>query len=511
MFGIESRRDKMVIGLILGIFLLQLFLALKIRAVEDESWLSIPAYTLLTQGKLAIPVFDTNEREYFVAPPALPIFLASAFKLGGTGLIQGRIVSMFFGVLTLMVFFFLARRLFGASVALVALALLAVDNLHFLASVTIRPEILVTFFTLLALFFIFNFLEKGSSFYTLLAGISVGLGLSTHPHAAGGFISIMFILFLTFKGRTFSNKGLYLFLGGTFLALLPYLLYLLAVDMGSGFSLLKSQVLRRAPGISFRVAEAASPINWAFLAVKKEILERYRDFLMFPYRLPAIMAILGGLAYSFYARRSKQILLASIVGIHLVIFAAMDNKNARYMAIISPYFALLVAVAVCSFLSFAQKKDFQRKLQTIAALALIAAFGVSQLLGNSIYLYKFKNSDYYQFMAELKKNIPEGASVYGTVAYWFGFHDRRYYAYDRVSFESATQRRQPDIYILDDRAMTSQPERRGLRLKLHDYLARNGTLLGQVKNPFYGELKIYQVVYPPGTEHNSSSSKLPGG
>ena len=58
------------------------------RWVEDESWYSVTAHTLLTRGELRVPIFQEGSPTVLVdpRPPLTHIIMAGFFKVLGTNL-----------------------------------------------------------------------------------------------------------------------------------------------------------------------------------------------------------------------------------------------------------------------------------------------------------------------------------------------------------------------------------------------------------------------------------------
>ena len=131
--------NKITYLILLGIivlFLAQTLYNPTIRCVIDEPWVSVPAYTLITEGRLTLqPIFVSNQS--LLWPPLLQLLLAPIYKIAGVGLIQGRILMIFFGLLAVILTFYTTRLLFNPSIALLATGFIAVDNIFFLASRTL--------------------------------------------------------------------------------------------------------------------------------------------------------------------------------------------------------------------------------------------------------------------------------------------------------------------------------------------------------------------------------------
>lgn len=489
---VRRTRTHVLLAIVVGLFVLQTGWHITTRVVQDEPWVSVPAYTLLTTGRMTFePVFSDSEPT--VWPPLLQLLLAGVFKLAGVGVAQGRWLTVFFGVLSVVLTFQTARLLYKSElVALWASIFLSVENMFFLASRTIRAEIVVTFFTLLGLFFFLVAGRENRAVWHLLAGLSVAFGMSTHPHGFLGTVAIA-VSYVKYY-RAGQQKGVFLYLAGVIAGSLPYLLFLLITDAASGFAAFRHQVTAFAP------SAAGDP--WLLTSVRNEIAIRYTRYLFSPYRVPIAIASLAVFVAGFVTKKREDSALSLIVGVHLVLFVLLltKQKSVRYFALVSPYVGLLTASMLTSLLSSMHVKQGYRKLLKLALIvAIVGVLGVGQLIGNIFYHYTYRHTKYREVSDQLREIISPGASVFSIVTFWFALHDHPFYSYNRVSLEDALNKYQVQVFILDDSFMVNgvfgDEQYNGLRSELGAFLAQHGALIGEVDNWFYGDMKIYSVQY----------------
>ena len=90
-----SRGSRIWLGIAVLLFLLQELPLFKARWVEDESWYSVTGYTFLKEGRLRNPTFaGTSDSRVDMKPPAMPLTLASAFRVFGVGVVPARLLSL---------------------------------------------------------------------------------------------------------------------------------------------------------------------------------------------------------------------------------------------------------------------------------------------------------------------------------------------------------------------------------------------------------------------------------
>lgn len=134
---------------------------------------------LIFQGQYS-PFFERG-----LGREALFFYLqAVSVALFGIGVLQLHLVSALIGIITVLATFFLAKNLFNQRVAFFTAFFLATSTWHTTLSRTGFRAILVPFFA--TLFFYFAYLvlkensEKKRKLFTILAGLSLGLGFYTY-------------------------------------------------------------------------------------------------------------------------------------------------------------------------------------------------------------------------------------------------------------------------------------------------------------------------------------------
>ncbi len=500
MNSINPRGTRLALCGILMLYLAQGAIGLPLRWVEDETWYLLPAENLLREGRMRIPVFNTPDRQIWNAPPLLVLIEAASWLVHDMTVVQARLVPLACGFGAVLLTFLLGRRLVDDRVGLVAAFLVASDNLIFLTSRTVRPDILVTFFTLLALWLLLKSIQEKRLAWTIASGVAIGAAMSSHPNGAVAALCGVLML-LTFEGwQTLRQPRLYLLTLASTLAFLPYVLWAVLSDAANNYAGLRAD-------IAIQTGRQSSFISGIGRSVIREVRERFRDFIQFPYRVHVGVLTLGALVMGALSRNRVSRFLVGCVVAYLLFFIVVTNysKNVRYLNAAMPYVALLWAqgiVFLWSRPSTAAGADGKRgpTFSRLAALALAGLIGVSQIAGNFYYHWKFRNADIGAVCRRIDALIPERSTVYGGMVFWAGLHQgHSYVPYQRMPWRQAIEEFQPTILILDDRIMVagSYPgEFDELREELHDYVDLHGTLLGQVPNDFYGDLKVYAVEPP---------------
>jgi hypothetical protein len=145
----------------------------------DEAIFSETAANLVQHGRYAFTVQSPDQLSdldfRISAGPTVILPVALAYKLGGVGLVPGRVVAGCYLVLAFLALYLAARRLWGSAAALlaVALALLGTDVFYWGRSVLGDIPALGLF--LLGLWFLSQGLDAGLNLPLFLGGIFLGL------------------------------------------------------------------------------------------------------------------------------------------------------------------------------------------------------------------------------------------------------------------------------------------------------------------------------------------------
>ncbi len=156
----------------------------------DEAMNGNNALQALETGEFKIFYPENNGREGLfinIQAISLKIFGPEPWALRG--------VSAFFGTLTILGLYLLAKEIFGKNPAYFAAFFMAVSFWHINFSRIGFRAIMVPFFTVFAFYFLFKALRTQKLYCYILAGISLGLGL--HTYIAFRFVPVLAILVLS--------------------------------------------------------------------------------------------------------------------------------------------------------------------------------------------------------------------------------------------------------------------------------------------------------------------------
>ncbi|BAH74912.1 glycosyltransferase family 39 protein [Solidesulfovibrio magneticus] len=159
--------------------------------------------------------------------PPLFYFLLKGASLFGNSEIAFRSISVFAGIVGVVLMFFLVRRMFGVRMALLAAVALSVFPYHILLSRTPRPYALMVDFEIICMLFIVNYIKSDKVFWLVL--LSFVNGIMCFIHYQGFFIvgaQGVFLVVYLFMQRRMSWKVLAWFILSSALFLIPSLFYI---------------------------------------------------------------------------------------------------------------------------------------------------------------------------------------------------------------------------------------------------------------------------------------------
>ncbi len=458
------------------------------RWVEDESWYSIPAHTLLQEGRLRNPTFADTDAESRVdtRPPAMPLTLSLMFAALGTGVAPARLPSLLAGLGLVIVVYQLALELVGAWAAVLASILVATDNFLFLAARTARPEALVTFFCTLGFLLYLKSSRRSAAWLAFLSAGAIGVAMNYHVTAIPAALSLG--VFLVCEFRSAQRRRMAWMAGlGLLLLILPFAAWVRSTP--SHYAAFKTMYGQGETESTAEKLQAERTRYSDFLGLSSQ---RFHLPFRFPSRLPVVLAIAFSAAVLCrYNRKLLWPILVVLLG-NLLGWVYLVNKTSRYFAIVAPALAILVAAAAAT--------AWSRKRWGRPAACLLVFSMFSQLAGNLLLLYRARHANYQSVGAELRAIIPPNESVYGAITFWMALHDRKYCSFDRTPLAYAITERRPSFLIANDRVMTGgsgygQDNFAGLRAAVTAFVQTHATLVGQVPDPFYGDLMIYRIHY----------------
>lgn len=261
---------------VLLIAVLPLLISFKLLSLKDppvwpdESVFYDMAKNLITSNSLEARIYggtNADVRNTGLGYPSLYFYTLSYFTdIFGSDIETVRIMSLIFGISSLVTFFFLLKLFFNNNyLSLLGTIILSLDIFFARSSRTGRMEITTFFFMLASFLFYILAQKKKQNIYFLLAGIASGLAVLNHP--MGAIAPIIISTNILIMGDNFKRK-----LSPLFIFIFPVILALLFWVLKSGnlFELIStygSHLQDKSPKLPFAFILFQTNFSWWILFV----------------------------------------------------------------------------------------------------------------------------------------------------------------------------------------------------------------------------------------------------
>ena len=411
-----------------------------------------------------------------------------ALRVGGLGLLQGRLVSLAWGGLLLMLVFLIGRRLYGPFGGVLAAFCLALSRPFLVASHMVRPDVVLAAMLAGACLLALRGAQERLPRANLAAGLLLGLALDVHLNALAFMPLVGFVYPAVLGGRFGRDRSTHLFALGLALGALYYLLVRVAPDPGQFASASSFWI-----GIDKRPPILSADPAWML----GEELGRFRVYFTEDRRLElavlvAAMALAAGRAVR---RRQADPLLLGLAAAFGLFVTIVSSKSEFYVVLFYPWLTLLLAGAAVRAIGLAPQLRVPLGVLAVAAVPFV--FGlqdnyedIATAAGN------FGERGYYALIDEIRPVIPAGASILGPPLFWIGLSDHPYtdyYVWERLRaerrerFSDYVARLKPDLVVLDVKS------RHQVAINSPGFLESNGVLLKTVKHVGFDRVEVWKL------------------
>jgi len=510
MKGLKYNLDLVIVALIIATFVTVAAQRLGTVPVPegDEAYMSQVTYEMLYRNKVAVPMMrylgGNIENAWHSRTPIYFLLLRGFHKIFGFGLVEGRAFNLATAALTLLMVYFVGRRLFDWRAGLIAIVLLVGDPVFFERSRFLRNDFAAAAMALIA-FYLFEVAQRRASVkYYIASGLAAGAGVMCHINILYMVGAIALLILLKEGWRALTSINVYAFAGSAAVVMSYEVIYAL-VDYRNFL------LQNRDDELHFRLIESGG--IWQNLAEERlRYLKWFDGGLVFP-GLPQttlrIFQVLTAAAIIFlaiiFARRFKQgdlvadprMRLAVVIVVSVLFHALIvSQKRVFYLAHIVPWFAMAVGVMLRDGLDRLRALRIEnwpraRLVYGIAAsAAIIAALGFTVLLvdQNRRYLSAVGDSklaSFSEFAGVIRSIVPEDLCPVAVKnpAIWLAFPEKD------DCFATIESRMKSNLDLDgNDYALITRPN----SIPDADY-----HLLGEMRNTAYGTLLIFYTGRDP--------------
>ncbi len=362
----------------------------------DEMGVYVPgAFHMKDAGHISL-LPGSLEPRFSRGHPLLFTFCnALVFKIFGDTITAGHLFALFLGIVTLVLFFIIAKNLFNRKIAFFATVLLSAQPIFFTLSVQLLPEMMLTFFTLLC---IYGILKEKWAFYALFGS----LAMLTKESAIVIPATALILLFLQSIRNIdfFTLKRFRLFLLGA-TPLFIFGLFLIIQKIQNGW---------------FFFPEHLGYIHWETQKISKEAGRLFNDMFTGQGRWMIGIFFLAGIVICFFSNllkvepKVKIIRTFSLFILLAFIFALINYYLTRYILYVIPF--IVLGGTYTAILLF-EKIFHKLKVIQWAIVILFCGYGVS-LGHNNMY----KTPATCDMSYKLVVNVSQQAIHWAEQQYW---------------------------------------------------------------------------------------------
>lgn len=395
---------------------------------SDESWLSGLSRNMLESESFSVTesFFDLFPRE----PHAIKILFhslqISIIKVFGYSLFNMRMISLVFGILSLLFFYKIIQQIFSNHwLSLLTTIMISVDIQFIYASHFARQEILLFFIFIYAFYYNISHIHHISIKHSIVTGILIGISIGIHPNSF--IISLPFIgiygYLLICSRKNFRLLAVYI----SILASFATFYILLSISFNPGFISDYTQY-----GSTLGVTNSIG----AKISQFKDFLLKLYFGISGTYYTPKIkfefyFFIVSALAAIYYTYQEEHIILrtfnrVSILGIISILagIIAIGRYNQTSIIFFFPFLYFLIAYVLTKI-----KPSFRVSIASIIIFILV--------MNSIVNIYPYTNIDYNRYLNQVSKAIPKDTNVLGNLNAEYYFENQKLYDYRNLAYLEA--------------------------------------------------------------------------
>lgn len=285
-----------------------------------------------------------------------------------------RMISVVFGLLSLLVFFFLIKEFFNEKTALLAVALLGFNFVFLMYNRIALLETPMTFFLIFSVFLWSRAFKQNSLLFSILSSLAFAFALLYKPITLAFVPAFLVMQFLLFKNN--ANKNLKNLLINLFLFILPILLF---VFFTPNFSILGDVA-------SYQGAQGLSDI-----ARTAGIFFINRMFIQMPIFLLTAFIFAFYILIKFFEKKQFNALeIISIIWFFgmWAFFSLRAYQPPRYLIAVLPAMAVLSALFLTKLFELKRIEKISLPKNLLSKIIFVFFFLIF-VFGVSLYLNKF--------------------------------------------------------------------------------------------------------------------------
>ncbi|MFL6216908.1 MAG: ArnT family glycosyltransferase [Blastocatellia bacterium] len=518
----KSRWDILVLAVLVGGFVFvaaQRLGAVPVPEGDEAFTLQVP-YEMLNHGRLALPMLrylgGNIENVWHSFTPVAFLLMSGFFKLFGFGLEQGRAFNLMTAATTLVMVYFISRRLFDWRAGLFAVLMLVGDQTFIERSRLLRNDYAAATFALLAFYLFEVARSRRSKGFTLASGLAAGAGVMCHTNILYIIIALGLLILLDDGWRTLKDSRLYLF-GLSAFAVMAYEVIYDLIDY-QNFAL-----QNRGDDLHFRVLSPAGfwqnaleeRLRYARWWAGSAMFDDFPTAALHVFQLLTVVAMIYlTLVLIRQWRRGRLTdeprVRVFVVMLVVVLFHAIivSHKRIYYFAHLAPWFAIAVGILLrdCVARITAWRTDEAPRARLAyrlgVALIAVALIGYAGLLVRQAtrFVREVHNpqlATFDEMASTLKEIIPAGLCPVAVKnpSVWLAFPESdRCFATIENRMKEALDLEGNEYALVTRPNVSARNAERGGALEMAD---EKYHLLGEMRDTVYGTLLIYYTGRDP--------------
>jgi len=314
----------------------------------------------------------------------------------------GRFITALFGIGTVLLTYLIGKKMYSVKIGLLSSLFLCFNFLHIYYSRFIKPDVPMTFFITLSFLFIYLIYREGKAKYYILASIFMGLAIATKY--TGVILIIPIFLAHLFYGLEKKQKLFYIIFNKKVALFFFFLIG--GFFLGCPHGLVKfSGLIRTIKSIYAAMNSPELNQVYSMNSYLYYITEGFKNGVGLSLGIFSI----GGIIYSGYQHRKKDILLLSFPAFFFLFVGSFLHYANRYIIPMFPFLAILAAVFVVEMIS---KIKWSKKGKNfiIASLAIGIIFIPGMKVVNFLHIMTEKGTG-VSAKEWVEENIPPGSKI----------------------------------------------------------------------------------------------------
>ncbi len=466
------------------------------RIFVDEAWDSALGYNLARKGTLNHPFiegFGGMQIHFVQNRVILPLVCAAVFKVADYSIVTSRIGSLLFGLLAVISLYAVMRRWFGEKQAICIGLATIIHPWFFEISRRARPEIYYIALSLVFLWLIVSYFDSGSRPTAFFCGAVAGLSALAHPN---GLILIFSIsLAVVFWLRIRNIGRLVVWAGfGSALVILPYIIYVLWAVQDPQVSFTEQMQI----GMLFK------------LPLYNEIF-RWKRFLKLPEGVALALIMVVSWSAAWHRSSAADKTIATIIVLFALILPFVSvNANARYLAVLIPFFSsLMIRLVWRTMIGDGVARLNRYKCRFAIGIGTVVLYLLMCIVPIALMFYHLRCADFNKVTDRIASIVGPNRRVFGNPIFWFG-HNRYKYGPYPITHEyihawqviDMVRRHRFDFAVRTAWSSSppmgfAQPPRSMPDFRdncLCDVICRiYGTKIDGFFDPYYGPIEIYKL------------------